>query len=316
MLSRFNLTAIRYGSNKVGFIGLGNMGAPMAINLIQKGGLELVVYDLNESSVAKLVEAGATSAATPAEIAEQCDRIVTMLPNSPHVNTVYNEKDGLLETAGPGTLFLDCSTIDPAASQNMANLCKNKRTIFADSPVSGGVGAATAGTLTFMVGCPEGEFDAANSILEHMGAKIINCGAVGTGQAAKICNNMMLGISMIGVAETYNLGKRLGLDPNVLASIVNSASGRCWASDTYNPVPGVMPGVPSSNGYAGGFGTTLMTKDLGLAQAAAAATQSPIPLGSLAHQIYRIMSSNPDFADKDFSSVYAYLSEENLIKKD
>jgi len=314
MLARNVRSVGRSASNKVGFIGLGNMGAPMAINLITKGNLDLVVFDVNTESVDKVRAAGAAAAETPAEIAAQCDRIVTMLPNSPHVNSVYNDANGLLSTVSSGTLFLDCSTIDPAVAQQMSKTCEGKRTIFMDCPVSGGVGAATAGTLTFMVGGPEGEYEAAESVLTHMGAKIVNCGGVGTGQAAKICNNMMLGISMIGVSETYNLGKRLGLEPAVLASIVNAASGRCWASDTYNPVPGVMPGVPSSNGYAGGFGTTLMTKDLGLAQDAATATQSPIPLGSLAHQVYRLMSSDPKFADKDFSSVYAFLSEENLIE--
>jgi len=164
-----------------------------------------------------------------------------------------------------------------------------------------------------MVGGPSDEMEAAKSVLEFMGAKVFPCGDVGTGQVAKICNNMMLGISMLGISETLNLGNRLGLDPAVLSQIINAASGRCWSSDTYNPVPGVIETVPSSNGYKGGFGTTLMTKDLGLAQDAATASQSPIPLGSIAHQTYRQMSSNPKFADKDFSSAYAFLSEENLI---
>jgi len=289
------------------------MGGPMALNLLNKAKGDLWVYDVNTESVDKAVKAGAKAASAPAEIAENCDRIVTMLPNSPHVMSTFGGDQGLLSAAKAGTLFLDCSTIDPAAAQTVAKMCLEKETVFMDAPVSGGVGAAAAGTLTFMVGGPAAEFEAGQSILQHMGAKIVACGEVGTGQAAKICNNMMLGISMIGVSETYNLGKRLGLDPKILASIVNAASGRCWASDTYNPVPGVIEGVPSSNGYAGGFGTTLMAKDLGLAQDAATNTQTPIPLGSLAHQIYRVMSSDPRFADKDFSSVYAMLSEEKLI---
>jgi len=306
------LVCVRNASS-LGFIGLGNMGGPMALNLLNKAKGDLWVYDVNAESVDKAVKAGAKAASAPAEIAENCDRIVTMLPNSPHVMSTFGGDQGLLSAAKAGTLFLDCSTIDPAAAQTVAKMCLEKETVFMDAPVSGGVGAAAAGTLTFMVGGPAAEFEAGQSILQHMGAKIVACGEVGTGQAAKICNNMMLGISMIGVSETYNLGKRLGLDPKILASIVNAASGRCWASDTYNPVPGVIEGVPSSNGYAGGFGTTLMAKDLGLAQDAATNTQTPIPLGSLAHQIYRVMSSDPRFADKDFSSVYAMLSEEKLI---
>lgn len=303
-------SSIRYSSGKVGFIGLGNMGGPMAMNLISKGEMDLVVFDLNEESVKTLTSAGATAVSEPSEVAKECDRIVTMLPNSPHVESVYSS---LLKTASPGTLFLDCSTIDPAVAQKMAGLCGEQRTIFMDCPVSGGVGAATAGTLSFMVGGPADEMEAAKSVLEFMGAKVFPCGDVGTGQVAKICNNMMLGISMLGISETLNLGNRLGLDPAVLSQIINSASGRCWSSDTYNPVPGVIESVPSSNGYKGGFGTTLMTKDLGLAQDAATASQSPIPLGSIAHQTYRQMSSNPKFADKDFSSAYAFLSEEDLI---
>jgi len=306
-------SSIRHASDKVGFIGLGNMGGPMATNLLKKGCLDLVVYDVSADSVARLTAEGATAAASPAEAAIECDRIVTMLPNSPHVEACYTE---MLAKASAGTLFLDCSTIDPAVARKMAVLCDKKDSIFMDSPVSGGVGAAASGTLSFMLGGPAGEIEAATSILEYMGNNIFPCGDVGTGQVAKICNNMMLGISMLGISETMNLGKRLGLDPKILTAIINAASGRCWSSDTYNPVPGVIPTVPSSNGYRGGFGTTLMTKDLGLAQDAATASQSPIPLGSVAHQTYRLMSANEQFADKDFSSVYAYLSEEGFEKKE
>jgi len=309
---RFIQSVRNASGSRVGFIGLGNMGGPMAINLIKKGECDLFVYDVSEENLARLVAEGATATSGPAEIAENCDKIVTMLPNSPHVESVYTS---LLSTASPGTLFLDCSTIDPAVAKKMAELCDDKRTIFMDSPVSGGVGAATAGTLSFMLGGPKTEIEAASSILEFMGAKIFPCGDVGTGQVAKICNNMMLGISMAGISETLNLGTNLGLDPKVLSAIINAASGRCWSSDTYNPVPGVIPTVPASNGYKGGFGTTLMTKDLGLAQDAATASRSPIPLGSIAHQTYRLMSADPRFADKDFSSVYAFLSEEDLIKE-
>ncbi|CAH7150148.1 Hibadh [Phodopus roborovskii] len=174
------------------------------------------------------------------------------------------------------------------------------------------VGAARSGNLTFMVGGVEDEFAAAQELLGCMGSNVIYCGAVGTGQAAKICNNMLLAISMIGTAEAMNLGIRSGLDPKLLAKILNMSSGRCWSSDTYNPVPGVMDGVPSSNNYQGGFGTTLMAKDLGLAQDSATSTKSPILLGSLAHQIYRMMCAK-GYSKKDFSSVFQYLREEETF---
>ncbi|XP_016143011.1 3-hydroxyisobutyrate dehydrogenase, mitochondrial-like [Sinocyclocheilus grahami] len=208
-----------------------------------------------------------------------------------------------------GSLLIDSSTIDPGVSKEMAVATEKLGAVFMDAPVSGGVGAATSGKLTFMVGGLEVEFNAAKELLSCMGANVVYCGQVGTGQAAKICNNMLLAIGMIGTAETMNLGIRLGLDPKLLATILNMSSGRCWSSDTYNPVPGVMEGVPSANNYQGGFGTTLMAKDLGLAQNTATNTKTPVPLGSLAHQIYRMMCAR-GYASKDFSSVFQFLREE------
>ncbi|GAA6067735.1 3-hydroxyisobutyrate dehydrogenase b, partial [Tachysurus ichikawai] len=208
-----------------------------------------------------------------------------------------------------GSLLIDSSTIDPAVSKEMAVASEKMGAVFMDAPVSGGVGAATSGKLTFMVGGVEEEFTAVKELLSCMGANVVYCGQVGTGQAAKICNNMLLAIGMIGTAETMNLGIRLGLDPKLLAKILNMSSGRCWSSDTYNPVPGVMEGVPSANNYQGGFGTTLMAKDLGLAQNTATNTKTPVPLGSVAHQIYRMMCAR-GYASKDFSSVFQFLREE------
>ena len=179
-------------------------------------------------------------------------------------------------------------------------------------PNHSGVGAARSGNLTFMVGGVEEEFAAAQELLGCMGSNVVYCGAVGTGQAAKICNNLLLAISMIGTAEAMNLGIRLGLDPKLLAKILNMSSGRCWSSDTYNPVPGVVDGVPSANNYQGGFGTTLMAKDLGLAQDSATSTKSPILLGSQAHQIYRMMCAK-GYSKKDFSSVFQFLREEETF---
>jgi len=262
----------------------------------------------------KLEKLGAKVAQTPAELAEQTDRIITMLPASPHVRSVYTSADGLLKGVKPGTLLIDSSTIDPATSKEISVYVKAKHATYLDAPVSGGVGAAAAGTLTFMVGGPQKEFALIEGTLLKMGSKVVHCGEVGAGQAAKICNNMLLAISMIGTAETMNLGIRMGLDAKLLASIINSSSGRCWSSELYNPVPGVIPTVPASNNFEGGFGTSLMAKDLGLAQNASAATGSPTPLGSLSCQLYRMMCSQ-GLANKDFSSIYLFLQDQERFGK-
>ncbi|XP_059363497.1 3-hydroxyisobutyrate dehydrogenase, mitochondrial-like [Carassius carassius] len=293
---------------QVGFIGLGNMGNPMAKNLM-KHGYPVIASDVFPESCKELQELGAQILESPADVADKADRIITMLPSSPNVIDVYTGPNGILKKVKKGSLLIDSSTIDPAVSKEMAAAAEKLGAVFMDAPVSGGVGAAASGKLTFMVGGPEEEFNAAKELLTCMGANVVYCGHVGTGQAAKICNNMLLAIGMIGTAETMNLGIRLGLDPKLLAKILNMSSGRCWSSDTYNPVPGVMEGVPSANSYQGGFGTTLMAKDLGLAQNTATNTKTPVPLGSLAHQIYRMMCAR-GYASKDFSSVFQFLREE------
>ncbi|XP_023222466.1 3-hydroxyisobutyrate dehydrogenase, mitochondrial-like [Centruroides sculpturatus] len=293
----------------VGFIGLGQMGSHMARNLIEKGH-SLVVYDVYPEAMTKLADHGAIIAQHPAEVSEKCDRIISMLPSSPHVQEVYTGENGILQQVKPGTLLVDSSTIDPAVSQEIGTLVENKSAVFLDAPVSGGVIAAKDGTLTFMVGGKKTEYQAARELLLCMGKNVIHCGDIGTGQAAKICNNMALAISMIGTAESMNLGIRLGLEAKLLAQIINSSSGRCWSSEVYNPVPGVIETVPSSNNYEGGFSTSLMTKDLGLAQSASTRTITPTPLGSLAHQIFRLMINN-GYGSKDFSSVFKFLQEGN-----
>uniref|UniRef100_A0A8C9WBN8 3-hydroxyisobutyrate dehydrogenase n=1 Tax=Scleropages formosus TaxID=113540 RepID=A0A8C9WBN8_SCLFO len=292
----------------VGFIGLGNMGSPMAKNLL-KHGYPVIATDVFPESCKELQDLGAQILDCPAEVADKADRIITMLPSSPNVIEVYNGPNGILKKVKKGTLLIDSSTIDPSVSKEMAVAAEKMGAVFMDAPVSGGVGAANLAKLTFMVGGVEEEFTAAKELLGSMGANVVYCGPVGTGQAAKICNNMLLAIGMIGTAETMNLGIRLGLDPKLLAKILNMSSGRCWSSDTYNPVPGVMEGVPSANNYQGGFGTTLMAKDLGLAQDSATNTKTPVLLGSLAHQIYRMMCAR-GYAGKDFSSVFQFLREE------
>jgi len=291
--------------NKVGFIGLGNMGYPMAENLM-KNGHSVIVYDVNTSSVDSLAAAGATKATSPKELAAQVDTLVTMLPNSSNVMECYSGENGVLSSIKKGTLCLDSSTIAPDVSKSVAAKAAEKGAVFFDAPVSGGVMASKGATLTFMVGGPKDNYEAAKEILTCMGKNIVYCGDIGSGGAAKICNNMLLAISMIGVSETMNLGMRLGLKPELLASILNSSSGRCWSSDTYNPVPGVLANVPSSNDYKGGFGTALMMKDLGLAQEAASASDTPTPLGSIAHEMYNKLTSD-GYAEKDFSSVFQYL---------
>jgi 3-hydroxyisobutyrate dehydrogenase len=222
---------------------------------------------------------------------------------------IFTKFCNFLRGAKPGTLLLDSSTIDPDTSKDMAALAKAKGVTYLDCPVSGGVVAAKAGTLTFMVGGPSKEYSEIEMLLLGMGAKVVHCGQVGSGQAAKICNNMLLGITMIGTAETMNLGMRMGLDPKLLAGIINSSSGRCWSSEIYNPVPGVIETVPASNGYQGGFGTALMTKDLGLAQNAAGGSASPTPLGALSYQIYQMMCAQ-GYKSKDFSAVFKFLQDQ------
>uniref|UniRef100_A0A8C5AIF1 3-hydroxyisobutyrate dehydrogenase n=1 Tax=Gadus morhua TaxID=8049 RepID=A0A8C5AIF1_GADMO len=314
--SYYNLTELKTDSDNrsmasktpVGFIGLGNMGRPMAKNLLRNG-YPVIATDVFPESRKELQDLGAQVFDTPADVAEKADRILTMLPSSPNVIEVYTGANGILKKVKKGTLLIDSSTIDPAVSREMAVAAEKMGAVFMDAPVSGGVGAASLAKLTFMVGGPKEEYQAAQELLTCMGANVVYCGAVGTGQAAKICNNMLLAIGMIGTAETMNLGIRLGLDPKLLAQILNMSSGRCWSSDSYNPVPGVMEGVPSGNNYQGGFGTTLMAKDLGLAQSTATNTKTPVPLGSLAHQIYRVMCAR-GYANKDFSSVFQFLREE------
>ncbi|XP_020286616.1 3-hydroxyisobutyrate dehydrogenase, mitochondrial isoform X1 [Pseudomyrmex gracilis] len=291
--------------SKIGFVGLGNMGAHMAKNLLKKG-YNLTVYDVNRSAVTNLVEAGANGASSVAEMSGEAEVVMSMLPSNEHVLDVYIGENGVLSTARKNVLLIDSSTVDPSVSQSIASQARKCNLKFIDSPVSGGVNAARDGTLTFMVGGTATDFEAAKFILESLGSRIIHCGDVGMGQAAKLCNNMLLAISMIGTAEAFNLGQRLGLDAKILADIINSSSGKCWSSDLYNPVPGILPNVPSSKNYEGGFGTTLMAKDLGLAQSAAFRTQTPIPLGSLAHQIYRAVIAQ-GFSNKDFSVIYQFL---------
>uniref|UniRef100_A0AC34F9L8 3-hydroxyisobutyrate dehydrogenase n=1 Tax=Panagrolaimus sp. ES5 TaxID=591445 RepID=A0AC34F9L8_9BILA len=292
----------------VGFIGLGQMGNHMARNLL-KNSFKVIAYDVDPKRQAELKSDGAEIVKYPADVAAATKNLITMLPNSSCVNSVFTDSKGILETISPGTLCIDSSTIEQSASIDISKLCEEKQASYIDAPVSGGVTGAQNATLTFMVGGEKDNYERAMPFLEKMGKNIVYCGGVGNGQAVKICNNMLLGIQMIGVSEAMNLGVKMGLDPKLLASIINTSSGRCWSSDTYNPVPNVIEGVPSCRDYAGGFGSQLMAKDLGLAQTASTQCKAPTPLGSLAHQMYQILASHPDFKDKDFGVVYKFLSK-------
>jgi 3-hydroxyisobutyrate dehydrogenase len=228
-----------------------------------------------------------------------------MLPSSPHVRTVYLEAEGVLQGVRPGVTLVDSSTIDPYTAREVAQAAERHGNPMADAPVSGGTGGAEAGTLTFMVGAAPEVFAAIQPVLADMGKNIVHCGGAGNGQVAKICNNMLLAISMIGVAEAMSLGAALGIDPKVLAGVLNTSSGRCWSSDTYNPFPGVMPNVPAARGYSGGFASHLMLKDLGLATDAAERVKQPVVLGAAAQQLYQIFCRQE--GGLDFSAIIKLL---------
>jgi len=290
---------------KIGFIGLGNMGAPMARNLL-KAGHELIVFDVVQSNVDSLLAHGAgkaKAALSPAAILKEgVEVIITMLPAAQHVKSVYLGDNGILSGNVDGIVLIDSSTIDPMSAREVAKAATAKKALMLDAPVSGGTGGAEAGTLTFMVGGEEGLYTKMHSLLQSMGKNIVYCGASGNGQVAKVANNMLLGISMIGTAEAMALGVSLGMDAKVLAGIINTSSGRCWSSDTYNPYPGVLENVPASRGYTGGFGSDLMLKDLGLATEAAKLAKQPVPLGSLAQQMYQTFSLQGN-GGLDFSAI-------------
>jgi 3-hydroxyisobutyrate dehydrogenase len=288
---------------KIGFIGLGNMGGPMAANLC-KAQHQLTAFDLSDAAVAAAVEKGAHRARSAAEAVKEAEIVVTMLPAGKHVREVY-EKD-VLPNARKGTLLIDCSTIDVESARHVASLAQKGGYEMIDAPVSGGVGGATAGTLTFMVGGPEASFAKARPILEKMGKNIVHAGGSGNGQAAKICNNMILGISMIAVSEGFMLAKRLGLDAQKLFDVASTASGQCWSLTNYCPVPGPVPTSPANRDYQPGFTAAMMLKDLMLAQQAASAAGATTPLGAEAAQLFSLFV-NSGHGAKDFSGIIRML---------
>ena len=287
---------------KIAFIGLGNMGLPMALNLL-KAGHQLTGYDLVKSQLDLFAASGGTVAPDANTATQDAEVLISMLPASQHVQGLYLGEKGLLANLKPKTLLIDCSTISPKVAQAVAANAKAKGFAMIDAPVSGGTAGAQAATLTFMVGGDTRDVERARPLLEKMGKNIFHAGASGAGQTVKVCNNMILGIQMLGTSEALRLGIANGIDPKVLSDIISKSSGRNWVLELYNPCPGVMENVPSSKGYAGGFGVDLMLKDLGLAVENADGLDSSVPLGKLAQQLYDTHSKAGN-GQLDFSSVF------------
>lgn len=293
--------------SRIAFIGLGHMGGPMALNLC-RAGHELVVFDLVPAAIKTLTDAGARAAQTAQDAVKGAEVVISMLPASQHVEGLYLGETDLLAHIDPSSLVLECSTISPESARKVAQAAQARGIRMIDAPVSGGTGGAVAGTLTFIVGGDAAALAAAMPILEKMGKNIFHAGAAGAGQVAKICNNMLLGILMAGTSEALSLGVANGLDPKVLSDIIAKSSGRNWATELYNPWPGVMENAPASKAYAGGFGVDLMLKDLGLAAESALHARATIPLGELARNLYSLHSAQGN-GRLDFSSIL------NLFKK-
>jgi len=288
---------------RIAFIGLGNMGGGMAANLA-KAGHEVRAFDLSEDTLVKAEGAGCTRSGSAAEAVADAEAVVTMLPAGKHVREVY--ETSVFDAAGKGAILIDCSTIDVNTACEVEALAQARGLAMVDAPVSGGIAAAEGGTLTFMVGGEVGAFVRAEPILAKMGKAVIHAGRAGAGQAAKICNNMLLGASMIATCETFVLAQKLGLDPQTFFDIASKASGQNWSMTSYCPVPGVGPETPADRDYEGGFATALMLKDLKLALAASQATGAKTPMGALAERLYQ------SFADaggsgKDFSAIIKLL---------
>ena len=290
---------------KIGFIGLGNMGLPMAQNLI-KAGHQVEGVDVSAAATEKLRGAGGVAAESAKIAASRADMVITMLPAGQHVRTVYLGADGIIENARKGTLLIDCSTIDVETARAVAAAAQAKCHPMLDAPVSGGVGGAAGGTLTFMVGGSEEAFERALPLLQAMGKTIVHAGGAGNGQAAKICNNMVLGVSMIAVSEAFVLAEKLGLDKQKLFDIASKSSGQCWSMTNYCPVPGPVPTSPANRDYQAGFTAAMMLKDLALAQDAANAAGVATPLGAEAAALYRLYVGQGEAA-KDFSGIIKFL---------
>ncbi len=291
---------------RVAFIGLGNMGGGMAANLA-KAGHDVRAFDLSETALAKAEERGCLRAASAAEAVAEAEAVVTMLPAGKHVRAVYAES--VIGVAPTSSILMDCSTIDVASARDTIAAAEAKGYRMVDAPVSGGIAAAEGGTLTFMAGGSAEAFAAAEPFLGAMGKAVIHAGGAGAGQAAKICNNMLLGVTMVGTCEAFVLAQKLGLDPQTFFDIASKASGQSWSMTSYCPVPGVGPETPADRGYDGGFAAALMLKDLRLAMEAAQTADAYTPMGAAAEELYTRFAEGLGGAGKDFSGIIKMLDE-------
>src|SRR5580693_6548393 len=290
----------------IGFIGLGNMGGPMAANLV-KSGERILGFDVVAASREAAADNGVEIVANARSCVENADVVITMLPAGHHVLSVWKD---ILPEANQGALFIDCSTIDVASAREAHKLAASRGVATLDAPVSGGVGGAKAATLTFMVGGSDKAFAHGKPVLERMGKRVVHCGEAGNGQAAKICNNMILGASMIAVSEAFVLGEKLGLSHQALFDVVSGSSGQCWSLTSYCPVPGPVPASPANNGYKPGFAAALMLKDLKLAREAAHSVKAKTALGAHAAEIYEQFTQLGHSGD-DFSAIVNFVREQS-----
>lgn len=293
----------------VAFIGVGNMGGPMSANLV-KAGHDVLAFDLSPANLDAAIKAGCKAASSVAEAVAGADAVFTMLPAGPHVEGVYGGADGVMAHARKGALFVDCSTIDVETARNVIAAADAGGFLMVDCPVSGGTGGAAAGTLAMMCGGSDAAFAAAKPFLEILGKTVVHAGGPGAGQAAKTCNNMILGISMIGVCEAFALGEKLGLDRQTLFDIAANASGQCWSLTTYCPVPGPVPTSPANRDYKAGFTAANMLKDLKLAQQAAQSSGASTPLGANAASLYNLFVNSGN-GEVDFSGIIRMIAGQN-----
>ena len=294
---------------KIGFVGLGNMGAPMGRNLLEAGH-KLRVYDIAPAAIEALGERGVTRA-TPETVAQDVDAVITMLPAGEDVQQVLTGTAGLFSLASPDTLFVDCSTIDVDTARSLAEQATRAGVDLVDAPVSGGIVKASDGTLTFMVGGTQEQVERARPILEAMGAVIIHAGKAGSGQAAKMCNNMMLAVSMIAVAEAFAMAQKLGLDPQTLLEICTNATSRCWVMTDCHPVPGLVETAPANGDYEPGFASRLMLKDLRLSQNASRSADCWTPMGARATELYEEFVES-GASNLDFSAIIRMIEKSQL----
>ena len=292
---------------RVAFIGLGNMGGPMAINL-KRAGYTVQAFDLSADAIAKVRAEGVDVAASARDAVQGAEVVISMLPASRHVEALYMGDEGLIKLIQPGALLIDCSTIAPASAQKVAAAATGRGLQMIDAPVSGGVAGATAGTLTFIVGGPTEALERARPVLQAMGKNIFHMGDAGAGQVAKLCNNMALGVIMAVTGEALALGAAHGLDAKTLSQMMAVSTGRSWATEVCNPWPGVLENAPASRGYSGGFGNDLMLKDMGLAVEAAIGVGATVPLGELARNLYA-MNKQAGRGGQDFSSVVQLMTK-------